>query len=339
MPQSLSSDQQANSYSKTSDLSFPSAAYRRVLAQLERFARDGNATILLEGESGTGKTTLARYIHARSPRAAGPFQQVVLSTLDDPLAGSELFGHVAGAFTDARHSRAGQFASANRGTVFLDEIGKAALAVQFKLLHVIEYGEFRPIGSDREVRVDIRLVTASNVPLADEAEQGRFLPDLYARLCSFRVQVPALRERRADIPMLVEQSLRTHARRAGYCAVPRVHPELMDALQRADWPNNLRQLDAAVHRILVDAEGATELTLDHCEDEGLGLRQLAKTERRLTPEIIAQAIEQEGSVSGAARRLRVDRTTIHRHQRRSSANDRPLSTDESRDRQIERGLG
>lgn len=321
MPLTLSADQRGGSYSEKSDLSFPSAAYRRVLAQLERFARDGSATILLEGESGTGKTTLARFIHARSPRAARPFQQVVLSTIEDPLAASELFGHISGAYTDARQSRSGQFASANGGTIFLDEIGKASLAMQYKLLHVVERGEFRPVGSDREMRVDVRLVAASNVALADAAAQGGFLPDLYARLCSFRVRVPSLRERRADIPMLVEQSLTVHARRSGYGTAPRVHPELMHALQRAEWPNNLRQLDAAMHRILVDAEGAAELTLHHCEDDALGLHDFAESSRGLTPERIAAAIEREGSVSAAARSLKVDRTTLHRHRRRMQHED------------------
>lgn len=321
MPPNLSADQRGGAYSDKSDLSFQSAAYRRVIAQLERFARDGSATILLEGESGTGKTTLARFIHARSPRASRPFQQVILSTIEDPLAGSELFGHISGAYTDARQSRSGQFASANGGTIFLDEIGKASLAVQYKLLHVVERGEFRPVGSDREMRVDVRLVAASNVSLAEEATHGRFLPDLYARLCSFRVRVPSLRERRVDIPVLVMQSLGAHAQRTGYGTVPRVHPELMDALQRAEWPNNLRQLDAAMHRILVDADGAPELTLDHCEDEALGLHRFAESSRELTPERIADAIEREGSVSAAARLLKVDRTTLHRHRRRMQRDD------------------
>jgi DNA-binding NtrC family response regulator len=315
MHSNLSTDRRGG-YSEKSDLSFPSAAYRRTLAQLERFARDRSATILLEGESGTGKSTLARFVHERSPRASRPFQPVVLSTIEDPLAGSELFGHVVGAFTDARQSRAGQFASANGGTVFLDEIGKASMAVQYKLLDVVERRDFRPIGSDRDTRVDIRLVAASNVPLEKEVATGRFLPDLHARLCAFRVRVPALRERRADIPLLVAQSVAAHARRCGYGAPPTVHPALMDALQRAEWPNNLRQLDSSLHRIIVDADGATELTLDHCEDESLGLWELARADRRLTPERIAEAIEREGSVSAAARHLKVDRSTLHRHQRR-----------------------
>jgi len=310
-------------FSDRSDLSFPSAAYRRVLTQLDRFARDTNATILLEGDSGTGKTTLARYVHARSPRANGPFQQVVLSTLDDTLSGSELFGHVIGAYTDARQSRTGQFASANGGTLFLDEIGKTSLAVQCKLLHVVESGEFRPVGSDRDMRVDVRLVVATNISLDRAVERGAFLPDLNARLSAFRVRVPSLRERRADIPLLAQQSLRAHARRCGYGVVPTIHSELMIALQRADWPNNLRQLDATMHRLLVDADGAPELTLAHCEDENLDLHRYTERARPLTAERIADAIASEGSVSAAARLLKVDRTTIHRHQRRTDCAMRP----------------
>lgn len=312
-------------YSERSDLSYPSAAYRRVLTQLDRFARDTNATILLEGDSGTGKTTLARYVHARSPRAAGPFQQIVLSTLDDTLSGSELFGHVVGAYTDARQSRTGQFASANEGTLFLDEIGKASLAVQYKLLNVVESGEFRPVGSDRDMRVDVRLVVATNIPLDEASIAGRFLPDLNARLSAFRVRVPSLRERRADIPLLAQQSLRVHAMRCGYGATPTIHADLMAALQRADWPNNLRQLDATMHRLLVDAEGAPELTLAHYEDDNLDLHQCTERSLPLTAERIADAIASEGSVSGAARLLKVDRTTIHRHQRRAETDAAAMS--------------
>ena len=295
---------------------FPSAAFRKALAQLERFARDQHATILLEGESGTGKTILARYVHRASPRAERPFQRVVLSTLDDTLAGSELFGHVSGAYTDARQSRLGQFASANGGTLFLDEIGKTSLAVQQKLLHVVEYGEFRPVGADREMRVDVRLVAATNLRLEDVIAAGKFLPDLYARLTAFRVRVPALRERRSDIPLLVQHSLCSHAAACGYDSPPAVDAELMSALEHSPWPCNLRQLDAAIHRIMVDANGADMLTLQHCEDEYLGLHKYSGSARSLTPQRISEAIAAAGSVSGAARMLRVDRTTIHRHQRR-----------------------
>jgi transcriptional regulator with GAF, ATPase, and Fis domain len=182
-----------------------SAAFRKCVAQARRFAHDCDAAILIEGESGTGKTQIARLVHDSSPRRNAPFHDVVLSTLDDTLAGSELFGHVQGAFTDARQPRAGHFPSAHGGTLFLDEIGKASLAIQQKLLHAIEYGEIRPVGSDRRVRVDARIVAATNIPLSLLVDEGRFLPDLRARLDAFRIHLPPLRHRRGETPRPVEQ--------------------------------------------------------------------------------------------------------------------------------------
>ncbi len=287
------------------------------MAQADRFAKDRRATILIEGESGTGKTRLARRIHQRSPRASSPFNTVVLSTLDDTLASSELFGHVSGAFTDARHSRAGHFVTANAGTLFLDEIGKASLSVQQKLLHAIEYGEIRPVGSDREMRIDVRIVAATNVCLEDLATREQFLPDLLARLVAFRVRLPPLRERRADIPILVREYVAKHACACGYREAPVVDDALMSALHRAAWPNNLRQLDATVHRLLVDAEGVESISLDHCFDDLSYLRGEPRgSVAPLTAQRVLVALERAGSVTGAARLLGVDRTTLHRFQRR-----------------------
>ena len=142
--------------------SYRSAAFLRLLGELRRLARSAHAPILLEGESGSGKTLIARCVHHWSPRSAAPFHVVNVGAWDDALAGSELFGHVRGAFTDARQSRAGHFVSAHTGTLFLDEIGKAGQGVQRKLLQVIETGELRPVGSDRSIRVDVRILAASN---------------------------------------------------------------------------------------------------------------------------------------------------------------------------------
>lgn len=297
---------------------FKSAAYRNALARVERFARDRYAPILIEGESGTGKTTIARYLHQRSPRSSGPYHCVVLSTLDDTLASSELFGHVAGAFTDARHSRAGHFVSANGGTLFLDEIGKASRAIQQKLLHAVEYGEVRPVGSDRDMRVDARIVVASNVPLEQLVEKNEFLADLYARVGTFRVVLPPLRERRADIPLLINRYVAKHATGCGYSGVPDVHAELLGALQSAAWPQNMRQLDATVHRLLVEAEGAATISLEHCTDDLSYLRP-DSARGALTVERVDVALSRAGSISGAARLLGVDRTTVHRFQRRRGA--------------------
>jgi len=301
---------------------FRSSRFLRAMAQAERFARDRSAPILIEGESGTGKTQLARHIHRHSPRAAASFRAVVMSTLDDSLASSELFGHVAGAYTDARSARAGHFATAHGGTLFLDEIGKCSQSVQQKLLHAVEYGEIRPVGSDREVRVDARVICATNGSLEQMTAGGHFLPDLYARLSSFRVRLPPLRERRADIPIVVEFCVTRWARECGYPRAPAVDIALMSALQDAPWPNNLRQLDATIHRLLVDAEGADRLTLDHCLDDLAYLRQEEKPiAGDLTPARVSAAIERAGSISGAAKLLGVDRTTIHRFQRRSQPGD------------------
>jgi two-component system, NtrC family, response regulator len=295
-------------------LRFRSATYLRSLEQAERFARDRQAPILIEGETGTGKTVIARHVHQRSPRCTGPYQYVVLSTLDDSLANSELFGHVPGAYTDARTSRAGHFASAHNGTLFLDEIGKASCAVQRKLLHAIEYGEIRPLGADRDMRVDTRIIAASNNPLSDCVARNEFLPDLYARLGTFRIRLPALRERRADIPLLVDYYLSQHAPSCGYdAALPQVDRELMDALTNAEWPYNLRQLHATVHRLVLEAQGDLVITLEHCRDD---LAYLTGGESRLatlTLDDLQAAIAKAGNnMSRAAKSLGMDRTTLYR---------------------------
>jgi DNA-binding NtrC family response regulator len=298
-----------------------------VLEQLERFARAGRAPILIEGESGTGKTQIARRLHKLSARAAAPFQYIVLSAVDDNLVGSELFGHVTGAFTDARHNRAGLFASAASGTLFLDEIGKASHAVQQKLLHAVECGEIRPIGSDRDVRIDVRIIAASNVSLARLAAAEKFLPDLYARLNAFRVELPSLRQRRDDIPLLVDHFVRLRAPDAGYLHAPQMHPRLLAALQNAPWPNNLRQLDGTIFRLLVDAQGADVLDLKHCRDDLAYLRDIVESDDEpLSARDAEAAIARAGgSVSAAARLLGVSRTTVQRaRKRRLAADDLPV---------------
>ncbi|MDB4913045.1 MAG: two component, sigma54 specific, transcriptional regulator, Fis family [Gemmatimonadetes bacterium] len=300
---------------------FQSASFKRLLARARRFAADRRAPLLLEGESGTGKTQLARYLHSVSPRAAKPFQSVVLSTVDDALAASELFGHVNGAYTDARYARAGHFVSASGGTLFLDEIGKASLGVQQRLLHAVEYGEFRPVGSDRDMRVDVRIIAATNLPLETQVARDRFLPDLHARLAVFTLQIPPLRERRADIPLLVTESLTAHAADMDLGHVPVVHDELMAAFQAAPWPNNLRQLDATVHRLLLEADGAPVLTVALCQDEMRYLADLVDGRAPLSFERVEAAVNETGSVSAAARALGVHRTTVHRHRRGMHAPD------------------
>lgn len=295
-----------------------SAAFREALERIERYARHPHATVLLEGETGTGKTYVASLLHSLSPRKSRPFQTVVLAALDDGLAGSDLFGHVAGAFTDARQSRVGHFVSASGGTLFLDEIGQASLGVQRKLLHAVEHKEVWPVGTDRAVRVDVRLVLATNVSLEALAASGRFLPDLVPRLSAFRVRLPALRERRADIPDLVADFVRRHAPACGYDApfTPAIDSALMTALQRAPWPYNVRELDAVVQRLLVEADGAPVLTCEHLPPDFEGVPATPSDRAHSMSERLTRALAETGSVSGAARKLNVARSTVQRHIKR-----------------------
>jgi len=291
-----------------------SRLFLETLRQLEQYAKAVHALVLLEGESGTGKTFFARYLHDCSPRAAAPFESVVLPTLDDNLAPSELFGHVRGAFTDARTHRPGRFLSASGGTLFLDEIGKASLRMQAKLLHAVEYREIWPVGSDRSVRVDVRLIAATNTPLEDLVERGEFLPDLLPRLSAFRVRLPALRERSEDIPALVAQFIALRAPLFGYGERrPSVDERLMTMLREAEWPNNLRELDATVQRLLVHADGADVLTLIHLGETAAALQRSADGPDVLTPERVRAVVDSTRSVTRAARALGVSRQTVHRY--------------------------
>jgi DNA-binding NtrC family response regulator len=287
--------------------------FRRIVERVERFARFESAIVVLEGESGTGKNHLARHVHRTSRRASGPFREVSLAAIDDGIAGSELFGHVAGAYTDARHQRAGHFASANRGTLFLDELGKASLAIQKKLLRIVETRECWPVGSDRGVPVDVRLVVATNVPLSELVAQNQFLPDLFARLGQFRVRIPPLRERQGDIAPLVHHFIRRHSSECGYGSPPSVDPRLMAALEHWAWPFNVREVESTVLRLMVDAAGATELGVELCEDD---LAYLLASERLVKPELtlesVQRALAKTGSISGAADSLGVHRTTLYR---------------------------
>ena len=299
----------------------------RILQQLKRYARQTDATILLEGESGTGKSYLARQIHAHSPRAGRPYHEVLLSALDDNLSGSDLFGHVAGAFTDAKHHRPGAFVSANGGTLFLDEIGKASPAVQRKLLHVVEDGTLLQYGTDRTMRVDVRVVAATNVPLEQLVQDGRFLPDLAPRFGLFRVRLVPLRERPEDIPALAISIVERRAPRCGFRLVPEIDRDLMTALRRAEWPLNVRQLDASLHRILVDAEGASVLRLEHCLDDLAYLRSIGRRPKDVTPAHAQTAAGRRQSRAQTAQQLGISPATLYRRLAAAREDSRTIETE------------
>jgi two-component system response regulator HydG len=209
-----------------------------------------DATVLLLGESGTGKEMLARAIHERSARASGPFVPINCSALTDTLLESELFGHVRGAFTGASTSRIGVFEEASRGTLFLDEIGDISAAMQVRLLRALQEGEIKPVGSTEIRRVDVRVVAATNRDLEAATRDRSFRQDLYYRLNVVALQLPPLRQRPEDIPLLVHHFLIRYAAKFSR-AVVRLAPEAMEALQAYQWPGNVRELENVIQRAVV----------------------------------------------------------------------------------------
>jgi two-component system NtrC family response regulator len=224
-------------------------------------AAASRATILIHGESGTGKELLARAIHHASPRARKPLVSVNVAALPETLVESELFGHERGAFTGAEREHRGRFELADGGTLFLDEIGDLPRSTQVKLLRVLQEQTFQRLGGTRELRVDVRVVAATNRDLGELVRRGEFRDDLYYRLNVVAIELPPLRERREDIPLLVDLFLRRFAQEGGGAA-REVSREAMDLLLKYDYPGNVRELENLIHRAVVLARGPAITTSD-----------------------------------------------------------------------------
>jgi two-component system, NtrC family, response regulator AtoC len=246
------------------------------LTETARRAADSKSTILLLGESGTGKEVLARAIHTWSPRARSPFVAVNCSALSEELLESELFGHERGAFTGAHQQKTGKFELANRGTIFLDEIGDLREPVQVKLLRVLQEHEFERVGGTRTIRADIRVIAATNRDLAAAVRSGAFREDLYYRLNVVTLLLPPLRDRRDDVPKLADHFLVKYCAETGKPLL-RLSPSAIDALAAHSWPGNVRELEISIERAVVLTRG-TEI-----EPSDLALRGFAATPPELPP--------------------------------------------------------
>ena len=217
------------------------------LKQTIRTVASTASTILIYGESGTGKELVARAVHVCSPRATEPFVSVNCGAFPESLLESELFGYVKGAFTGANQNKRGLFEVADQGTIFLDEIGEMTLAMQVKLLRVLQERTVRPVGGSSEIPIDVRVIAATNRDLDKQVTENTFREDLYYRLSVIPIRVPGLRERREDIPLLVNHFLKKYAPAAGK-SIARVHPASLDSLCGYEWPGNVRQLENTVER-------------------------------------------------------------------------------------------
>jgi formate hydrogenlyase transcriptional activator len=274
-----------------------SAALKRVLDTVEQVATT-DATVLITGETGTGKELIARAIHRRSARARGPLVKVNCAAIPDTLLASELFGHERGAFSGAVERRKGRFEQAHGGTLFLDEIGELPQEMQVLLLRVLQEREFERLGGTHTLRVDVRLVAATNRDLAEDVRGGRFRSDLYYRLNVFPVHVPALRERPEDIPPLVAHFAEKYGAHFGR-KISRVERRTLDVLQSHSWPGNVRELENTVERAVILARNGV-LSIDAAMLRGAAAHvpadQQAESQEREA--IVAALTASQGKVSG-----------------------------------------
>jgi len=302
-----------------------SAAMRKVYDQIEKVL-ESEITVFIAGESGTGKELVAKAIHYASLRSDGPFIDVNCAAIPEGLQESELFGHEKGAFTGALATHPGKFEQASGGTIFLDEVGEMSPSAQARLLRVLQERVLQRVGGTETIALDVRVISASNRDLAKMVEEGSFRQDLFYRLVVFPITLPPLRDRREDIPLLVEHFLDKYARDAGK-KVTRVEPKAMEALASHGWPGNVRELENVVHRTLLVVAGL-ELTLDDLPPNIIasesrpsasepsvevaaesGPKSLEDLEREA---IVAAMETNRGNLSDVARQLGIGRSTLYR---------------------------
>jgi len=292
-----------------------SPAMKSVLNLVERIG-PADANVLITGENGTGKEVITRLLHSISSRRSKPLISLNAGALAEGVFESELFGHVRGAFTDAKADRVGRFELADGGTLFLDEIGNVPLNLQPKLLRVLETGDFERVGSSKTQKVNVRLLSATNADLNAEVAQGRFRQDLLFRLNTVEIRLPPLRDRIEDIPPLAEHFLKLHRERYRR-PIMGFTPEALDALRQHLWPGNVRELDHVIERAVLMSPGqivtAFDLALEATPDARLSARleemSLEDAERLLIKKALARF---EGNANRAAEALGLSRSALYR---------------------------
>ena len=293
---------------------------QKILQNIKMLEQADSTSVLVTGESGTGKELIARAVHVNSARAAGPFVPVNCATIPRELAESQLFGHRKGAFTGAHDEQTGFFDLADGGTLFLDEVGDMPYDLQVKLLRVLEDGQVMPLGARQSHAVDVRAVAATNVDLLEKIRDGSFRQDLYYRIARFTVEVPPLRERREDIPLLAQHFLKLFAEEMNL-PVPAFEQAALGLLQNAEFSGNIRELKNVVERALIESHGG-DIGSEHLQVTA-GARLPATSEEALEELplslveaekiLIERAMQQtDGNVSAAARLLGVDRFKLYR---------------------------
>jgi formate hydrogenlyase transcriptional activator len=292
-----------------------SAGLKQVLAEIEKVAAT-DSTVLILGETGTGKELIAKAIHRKSRRADSPMVTLNCAAIPESLIASELFGHERGAFTGAMQRRIGRFEMANRSTLFLDEVGELPLEMQATLLRVLQEQEFERVGGSQTIRTDARLIAATNRDLSQAAADSRFRSDLYYRLSVFPIHVPALRERRDDIPMLVEYFTARCCERMFNKKIEHIDRETMRALVDYDWPGNIRELQNVIERGVILAENG----ILRVDPSILGIRGASESlsqsdvlhqrERELIESALAETKGRVAGPKGAAARLRLSASTL-----------------------------
>jgi PAS domain S-box-containing protein len=283
-----------------------------------------DSTVLIEGPSGSGKELVARAIHALSPRAAGPLVTVNCGALPDTLLESELFGHVRGAFTDAKTDRKGRFALAAGGTIFLDEIGDVSPAMQVRLLRVLQERTFEPVGSSQPQQANVRVITATHRSLRADVEEGRFREDLFYRINVVRLEIPSLSERREDIPLLAEHFIGRFNRLRDR-QITGLSDEALAALMRHTWPGNVRELENIIEHAFILCRGPVirpehmpaEIVAATASPEEIAAAPMGKPLRELEAQILLAALRRHGwRRHETARELGINKTTLWRKMKR-----------------------